>query len=108
MTAVASQQLSRPRAAPDDDGTAVPVSGIVDARGNQAFVRTRGYRRGRDDVLVRATCLREYGLRTGDLVEGAARSGRQRRPGRPTQPDRETDMPAVLDRVHTINGLEAG
>ena len=108
MTAVASQQRSRPRAAPDDDGTAVPVSGIVDARGNQAFVRTRGYRRGRDDVLVRATCLREYGLRTGDLVEGAARSGRQRRPGRPTQPDRETDMPAVLDRVHTINGLEAG
>ena len=108
MTAVASQPLSRPRAAPDDDGSTAPVSGIVDARGNEAFVRTRGYRRGRDDVFVPATCLREYGLRTGDLVEGAARSGRQRGASRPARPDRGTDRPRVLERVDTINGLEPG
>jgi transcription termination factor Rho len=106
MTAVASQPRTRPRAAPNDNGTAVPVSGIVDGLGNQAFVRTRGYRRGRGDVLVPATCLREYGLRTGDLIEGAARPGRQRPAGRPAQPDRETDRPGVLERVDTINGLE--
>jgi transcription termination factor Rho len=108
MTAVASRPLSRQRAAPDDDGSTDPVSGIIDARGNQAFVRTRGYRRGRDDVLVPAACLREYGLRTGDLVEGTARSGRQRRAGRPAQPDKETDRPGVLERVDIINGLEPG
>jgi transcription termination factor Rho len=106
MTAVASQPLSRPRAASDDDGSTAPVSGIVDARANEAFVRTRGYRRGRDDVLVPVTCLREYGLRTGDLIEGAARSGRQRGAGRPERPDRGTDRPRVLERVDTINGLE--
>jgi transcription termination factor Rho len=59
-------------------------------------------------VLVPATCLREYGLRTGDLVEGAARSGRQRRASRPARPDRETDKPDVLERVDTINGREPG
>jgi transcription termination factor Rho len=106
MTTVASQPLHRPRATPDDDGPAVPVSGVVDARGNQAFIRTRGYRRGGDDVIVPAACLREYGLRTGDLVEGAARSGRQRRASRPARPDTETDKPGVLERVDTINGLQ--
>jgi transcription termination factor Rho len=109
MTAVASQPPSRPQAAPSDDGAAVPVSGIVDARGNQAFVRTRGYRRGHDDVLVPATCLREYGLRTGDLIEGAARPGRQRPPAsRQARPRGETDGPGVLKRVDTINGLQPG
>ena len=108
MTAVASQPLSRPQAAPNDDSTAVPVSGIVDARGNQAFVRTRGYRRGHDDVLVPAACLREYGLRTGDLIEGAARPGRQRPASRQARPRGETDGSGVLKRVDTINGLQPG
>jgi transcription termination factor Rho len=108
MTAVASQPPSRQRAAPDDDGSTDPVSGIIDARGNHAFVRTRGYRLSRDDVLVPAACLRQYGLRTGDLVEGTARSGRQRRAGRPAPPDRETDRPGVLERVDIINGLKPG
>jgi len=108
VSAVASQPLSRRRAAPDDDASTDPISGIIDARGNQAFVRTRGYRRSRDDVQVPATCLREYGLRTGDLVEGTARSGRQRRTSRPAQPDREADRPGVLERVDIINGLKPG
>ena len=30
----------------------VAVSGVVDARGNQAFVRTAGYRRGKQDVYL--------------------------------------------------------
>lgn len=105
MTAAASQPLPPPQELADQ-GTAVPVSGIVDARGNPAFVRTRGYRRSRDDVLVPATCLREHGLRTGDMVEGAGRSGRQRRASRAAPPDREADRPGVLERVDTINGLQ--
>jgi transcription termination factor Rho len=87
------------------DAAAVPVSGIVDARGNQAFIRTHGYRRGRDDVYVPATCLREYGLRTGDHVEGAARPARQRADGRAARQDKERDSRGTLDRVDAINGL---
>src|SRR5690349_747850 len=96
------------RAAPgaqDGDTATVPVSGVVDARGNQAFIRTHGYRRGRDDVYVPATCLREYGLRTGDHVEGAARPGRQRADGRAARQDKERDSRGTLDRVDAINGL---
>ncbi len=108
MTEAASRPRSRSRAAVDDKGTAVPVSGIVDARGNQAFVRTRGYRRSRDDVLVPAACLREHGLRTGDLVEGTARPSRQRPAGQSARPDRNADGPGVLERIDAINGLESG
>jgi transcription termination factor Rho len=96
------------RAAPeakDGDGAAVVVSGIVDALGNQAFVRTHGYRRGRDDVYMPATCLREYGLRTGDHIEGAARPGRRRADSRAGRQDKERDARGTLDRVDTINGL---
>src|SRR5262245_37907200 len=99
---------TKDRAAPeakDGDGAAVLVSGIVDARGNQAFVRTRGYRRGQDDVYVPATCLREYGLRTGDHIEGAARPGRRRADGRAGRQDKERDARGTLDRVDAINGL---
>jgi transcription termination factor Rho len=78
------------------------VSGIVDARGSQAFVRVCGYRRSRDDVRVPATGLREFGLRTGDHVEGAA--GPRRRPDK----GRDRDGHAVLDRVDSINGLDPG
>ena len=103
-TTATSRRPSRPRAVPkakdraapeaqDGDTAAVPVSGVVDARGNQAFIRTNGYRRGQDDVSVPATCLREYGLRTGDHVEGAARPGRLCAAGR---------------RARTRNGTPAG
>jgi transcription termination factor Rho len=108
MTDAASQPLSRSPAAPDDQGVAVPVLGIIDARGNQAFVRARGYGRSRDDVLVSAACLREHGLRTGDLIKGTARPGRRRPGSQQARPDRETEGPAVLKRVDTINGLEPG
>jgi transcription termination factor Rho len=106
MTAVPSHPTSRPPAALADHATATPVAGIVDARSSQAFVRTGGYRRSRDDVIVPAGRLREYGLRTGDLVEGAARSGHQRRAGQPSGPAGGTDRPGVLERVDTVNGLK--
>ncbi len=105
MTTVASQPLTRPGGdAGDRNSTAVPVSGIVDARANQTFVRTSGYRRSREDVYVPAACQRSYGLRTGDHVEGAARPGRQRAEGRGARPDTQRDSHSVLVRVDTING----
>ena len=52
---------------------AIPVSGIVDIADGHAFVRTSGYRRGPADVYVSAGQIRQYGLRKGDHIEGAAR-----------------------------------
>ena len=55
------------------DASAVAVSGLVELADGHAFVRTAGYRRSAGDVYVSAGQLRQYGLRTGDWVEGAAR-----------------------------------
>src|SRR5215470_25004 len=76
---------------PQQAAAAVPVSGLVDLADGHAFIRTSGYRRSPDDVYVAAGQIRQYGLRKGDLIEGAA-------------------QPAVrgkyrpLARVDTING----
>jgi transcription termination factor Rho len=72
----------------------VPVSGIVDMAEGHGFVRTSGYRRGPDDVYVSAGQIRQYGLRTGDRIEGAARrDGQGRGKFRP------------LARVDSVNGM---
>jgi transcription termination factor Rho len=82
----------------------IPVSGILDARGHQAFLRTAGYRRSARDIYVPPACLRQYGLRTGDHVEGTA-TLRQQRPGRAPK---EPGSRSVLDQVATINSAPAG
>jgi len=70
------QPATRPPAATGDhDAEPVLVSGILDTRGSQAFVRTSGYRPSLNDVQVPAALLRQYGLRTGDHIEGAASPG---------------------------------
>jgi transcription termination factor Rho len=91
MTA-AIKEKSIPAKAP---AAAVPVSGLVDLADGHAFIRTSGYRRSPDDVYVSAGQIRQYGLRKGDLIEGAAQpTGRGKyRP---------------LARVDTINGSPPG
>ena len=105
-TTTTHQQATRPRAAGNQDAEPVLVSGILDARGSQAFVRTSGYRRNRNDVYVPAACLSRHGLRTGDHLEGAVRPRRQRRDGQPARPDQYPDKHAVLDRVDSVNGMQ--
>ncbi|HET9971207.1 MAG TPA: transcription termination factor Rho, partial [Streptosporangiaceae bacterium] len=75
--------------------SAAAVSGLVELADGHAFVRAFGYRRGPADVYVSAAQIRQYGLRTGDWVEGAARpEGRGKyRP---------------LARVDTVNGQPPG
>src|ERR1700730_7453010 len=51
----------------------VAISGLVELADGHAFVRASGYRRGPGDVYVSAGQIRQYGLRTGDWVGGAAR-----------------------------------
>ena len=82
------------------DASAVAVSGLVELADGHAFVRTAGYRRSAGDVYVSAGQIRQYGLRTGDWVEGAARPeavpGKSRAKYRP------------LARVDTVNGRPPG
>jgi transcription termination factor Rho len=108
MTIINHQHEARSRATGDQDGAPVPVSGILDANGHQAFLRSSGYRRSRDDIYVPAAQLRRYGLRTGDHVEGAASPLRQGTGDRPARPRREQEKHRVLDRVDTVNGTESG
>ena len=71
MTATMQESASPPRV--QKAPAAITVSGIVDMANGQAFVRTSGYRRGPADVYVSAGQIRQYGLRKGDRIEGAAR-----------------------------------
>jgi len=46
------------------------VSGIVDITGGHGYLRTAGYRRSPGDIPLTQALVRQYGLRTGDQVEG--------------------------------------
>ena len=83
---------------------AIPVSGIVDIADGHAFVRTSGYRRGPADVYVSAGQIRQYGLRRGDHIEGAARpNGTSPNGTGPNGTGRGKFNPLV--RVDTVNGM---
>ena len=75
-----------------------PVSGLVDLRDGHAFLRTSGYRAARDDVLLTQSQARQYGLRTGDLVTGAARAAGA------GQPSRGRSRHRTLASLDTVNG----
>ena len=94
MTATIQERSIPPKAA------ALPVSGLVDMADGHAFVRTSGYRRSPDDVYVSAGQIRQYGLRKGDLIEGAAQ------PAQASQGGRGKYRP--LARVDTINASPPG
>ena len=115
MTATMLQSAAPPevKQAP----AAIAVSGIVEMADGHAFVRTSGYRRGPADVYVSAGQIRQYGLRKGDRIEGAARSEAAPRSG--SAPRSETAPRSEgarangtargkfhpLVRVDTVNGM---
>jgi transcription termination factor Rho len=83
---------------------AIAVSGIVDIADGHAFVRTSGYRRGPADVYVSAGQIRQYGLRKGDHIEGAARPNGTVSNGTGSNgTERGKFNPLV--RVDTVNGM---
>jgi transcription termination factor Rho len=47
------------------------VRGIADISGGRGFIRTSGYLRSGGDIPLTANQVRQFGLRNGDLVEGA-------------------------------------
>ncbi|WP_456248510.1 transcription termination factor Rho [Longispora urticae] len=79
-------------------GTEVSVSGILDIRDGHGVLRVSGYRPSSGDVAVPPARIRQYGLRRGDAVTGAARAAG---PGRRDRSDQ-------LLRVDTVNGCATG
>jgi transcription termination factor Rho len=138
MTITTERHTARPHAPETQDDALIPVSGILDVRDDRAFVRTSGYRPGRDDIYVAITQVRQHGLRRGDHVTGAARpaggagtaeparsAGTAGTAGpagtagvagspRPNSEDRPARRPkaagkfSMLVRIDAINGLEPG
>jgi len=106
----AQRPQPKPSTATEHDSL-VPITGIVDIRdNNRAFVRTSGYLPGPDDVYVSPAQIRTYGLRTGDVVTGAARSGRDPREesGQKSGQKPRQKANAPLVRVDTVSGLSPG
>ena len=97
MTATMQESAAPPRV--KQAPAAIAVSGIVDMADGHAFVRTSGYRRGPADVYVSAGQIRQYGLRKGDRIEGAARLEGARTNGT----GRGQLNPLV--RVNTVTGM---
>jgi transcription termination factor Rho len=84
-------------------GPPVPVSGILDAGAATAYVRIAEYQRGRDDVVVPPALIRQYGLRSGDHIEGTAAQPGAAPPAR--QGQARLQRPA-LTSIDTVNGQD--
>ncbi len=99
-----------------------PVGGIVDVVGNNAFLRTDGYAPSPDDLHIPPALLKQFGLRRGDEIVGAARPRDERPVGRSdnrsdNRPDNRSngrgdnrntrrDKHDPLVRVDTVNGQD--
>jgi transcription termination factor Rho len=80
-----------------EDDVLIPIAGILDVLDNYAFVRTTGYLPGPNDVYVSLSQVRRYGLRKGDVVEGAVRQ--------PKDGERREKFNALV-RLDRVNGLD--
>ena len=80
-----------------EDDVLIPIAGILDVLENYAFVRTTGYLPGSNDVYVSLSQVRKYGLRKGDVIEGAVRQ--------PREGERREKFNALV-RLDKINGLD--
>jgi transcription termination factor Rho len=91
-----------------NDESLFPVGGIVDVVGTNAFLRTDGYGPSKDDVHIPPALLKQFGLRRGDEIVGAARPRDERPDGRsenrPGNRYTRRDKHDPLVRVDTVNG----
>jgi len=127
MTTITRQRAPRLPVVETHDAPAIPVSGILDVSDTGAFLRRSGYGRDPDDIALSLAQVRQYGLRRGDLIEGAIQAPRQGDPGggggqagrqdngaQPARQGRAGPAPrqgraqvkySVLTRLDTVNGL---
>jgi transcription termination factor Rho len=110
MTAIAEETTQTAQQA-----TAAAISGVVDLGDGRGFLRTAGYRRSTADIPITPALVRQYGLRSGDHIEGTA-GGRQEKgqenknqQGKAQQtkarPGNREGRPLVT--VESVNGLPA-
>jgi len=69
MTVITAEKHEKKQATAPETATA--VRGIADISGGRGFIRTSGYLRSGGDIPLTANQVRQFGLRNGDLVEGA-------------------------------------
>jgi transcription termination factor Rho len=91
------RQAGEPETVIADDDVLIPIAGILDLLENYAFVRTTGYLSGPNDVYVSLSQVRKYGLRKGDVIEGAVRQ--------PRDGERREKFNALV-RLDKVNGLD--
>jgi transcription termination factor Rho len=80
------EQRRVPEGSADTAPQQTAVSGIVDITGGHGYLRTAGYRRSPGDIPLAQALVRQYGLRTGDQVEGTV-APRERGDGKTTSDD---------------------
>jgi len=73
------------------------VTGVVDQRGDQHFLRTNGYAPGPADAYLPPPLVRRLGLRPGDIVTGTLQS---------PKPGGKGGRPRPVDRIAAVNGLD--
>jgi transcription termination factor Rho len=91
------RQGGEPETVIAEDDVLIPIAGILDVLENYAFVRTTGYLSGPNDVYVSLSQVRKYGLRKGDVIEGAVRQ--------PRDGERREKFNALV-RLDKVNGLD--
>jgi transcription termination factor Rho len=91
------RQGGEPETVISEDDVLIPIAGILDVLENYAFVRTTGYLAGPNDVYVSLSQVRKYGLRKGDVIEGAVRQ--------PRDGERREKFNALV-RLDKVNGLD--
>ncbi len=73
-TATQTRKQNSPPPSDTEKAPLSPVSGVLDVTGRgSAFVRVAGFHASSDDVSVPATLIKQYDLRRGDQLTGAAR-----------------------------------
>jgi transcription termination factor Rho len=108
MSTITEQRAGPSRAPAARDDAPIPVSGILDVGDSHGLLRTSGYRPAPDDVYLPLSQIRQYGLRKGDHVEGAARPPRPGGDGRPARQGEAREKFSVLVRLDAVNGMDPG
>lgn len=80
--------------APAED-VLIPVAGILDIDGNNAYLRTGGYLPGKNDAYVSSQTIRRFGLRRGDAVQGSVRPHAENPRGRQHKYNPLVDVVAI-------------
>ena len=94
---LAAGTLPAPDARPAQGTATIPVSGLLDITDGKAFIRSEGYQRGPSDTSLSLTQVRQYGLRRGDQVTGAARLA---------QPGKARERHPALTQIDSVSGLD--